>query len=66
MNHKRPPAGTYAIETRDTSDEYAEARIKNCDDPEYLVAIIEAEREREDVRGHRIGWCNERLQEVRE
>jgi hypothetical protein len=65
MNHRRPPAGIFARETRDTSDEYAEARIKNTDDPEYLTAMIEAEADRDDPRQYRIGWMNERLQEVR-
>ena len=65
MNHRRPPAGIFARETRDTSDEYAEHRIKNTDDPEYLIAMIEVEAERDEPRSHRIAWMNERLQEVR-
>ena len=64
-NHRRPPAGIFARETADTSDEYAEHRIKNTDDPEYLRKIIEVEAERDDPRRERIGWANERLQEVR-
>lgn len=66
MSHNRPPAGIYARETRDTSDEYAESRIKNCDDPDYLRKIVEVEAERDDPRRKRIGWANERLQEVQE
>ena len=66
MNHRRPPAGIFARETRDTSDEYAEHRIKNTDDPEYLIAMIEVEAERDDPRRHRIGWMNQRLAEVRD
>ena len=66
MNHRRPPAGIFARETADTSDEYAEHRIKNTDDPEYLTAMIEVEAERDEPRRQRIGWMNERLQEVRE
>ena len=66
MNHRRPPAGIFARETADTSDEYAEYRIKNTDDPEYLRKIIEVEAERDDPRRERIGWANKRLQEVRE
>ena len=65
MNHRRPPAGIFARETADTSDEYAEARIKNTDDPEYLQKMIEVEAERDDPRRQRIAWMNERLQEVR-
>ena len=65
MNHRRPPAGIFARETADTSDEYAEHRIKNTDDPEYLKAMIEVEAERDDPRRQRIAWMNERLQEVR-
>ena len=66
MNHRRPPAGIFARETADTSDEYAEHRIKNTDDPEYLRKMIEVEAERDDPRRQRIAWMNERLQEVRE
>ena len=66
MNHRRPPAGIFARETADTSDEYAEHRIKNTDDPEYLRKIIEVEAERDDPRRERIGWANKRLQEARE
>ena len=66
MNHRRPPAGIFARETRDTSDEYAEHRIKNTDDPEYLIAMIEVEADRDDPRRHRIGWMNQRLAEVRD
>ena len=66
MNHRRPPAGIFARETADTSDEYAEHRIKNTDDAEYLTAMIEVEAERDEPRRQRIGWMNERLQEVRE
>ena len=65
MNHRRPPAGIFARETADTSDEYAEHRIKNTDDPEYLQKMIEVEAERDDPRRQRIAWMNERLQEVR-
>jgi len=64
MNRRRPPAGIFARETRDTSDEYAEARIKNTDDPEYLRQIIAKEAERDDPRTQRIAWCNQRLAEV--
>jgi hypothetical protein len=64
MTHRKPPAPVYALHTRDTSDEYAEHRIKNIDDPEYLRAIIEAEAARDDPRRQRIGWANERLAEV--
>jgi len=65
-SHRRPPPGIFARETRDTSDEYAEHRIKNADDPEYLQAMIEVEAERDAPRQHRIAWMNQRLQEVRE
>ena len=63
-NHRRKPPGVFAIETRDTSDEYAEYRIKNSDDPRYLKAIIEKEAERENPRRQRIAWCNQRLAEI--
>ena len=66
MNHRRPPAGIFARETADTSDEYAEARIKNTDDAEYLRAMIEVEADRDEPRRQRIGWMNQRLAEVRE
>ena len=65
MNHRRPPAGIFARETADTSDEYAEYRIQNTDDPEYLRKMIEVEANREKPRRHRIGWMNQRLAEVR-
>ena len=65
MNHRRPPAGVFARETADTSDDYAEHRIKNTDDPEYLQKMIEVEAERDEPRRQRIAWMNERLQEVR-
>jgi len=65
-NHRRPPPGVFALQTRDTSDEYAEHRIKNTDDPAYLTKIIEAEAERDDPRRQRIAWANERLQEIRD
>ena len=64
MNHRRPPAGIFARETADTSDEYAEYRIQNTDDPEYLRKMIEVEASRENPRRHRIGWMNQRLAEV--
>jgi len=64
-NPRRPPPGTFALQTRDTSDEYAEHRIKNTDDPRYLTKIIEAEAKRDEPRRHRIAWANERLQEIR-
>ena len=66
MNHRRPPAGIFARETADTSDEYAEARIKNTDDAEYLKAMIEVEADRDEPRRQRIGWMNQQLVEVRE
>lgn len=66
MNRRRPPAGIFARETRDTSDEYAEHRIKNTGDPEYLEKMIEVEAERDEPRRQRVAWMNERLQEVRE
>ena len=66
MNHRRPPAGIFARETADTSDEYAEARIKNTDDAEYLKAMIEVEADRDEPRQYRIGWMNQRLAEVRD
>ena len=66
MNHRRPPAGIFARETADTSDEYAEYRIQNTDDPEYLRKMIEVEANRENPRRHRIGWMNQRLAEVRD
>ena len=65
MNHRRPPAGVFARETADTSDEYAEHRIKNTDDPEYLRKMIEVEAERETPRRERIAMLNQRLAEVR-
>jgi hypothetical protein len=65
MTRRRKPPSVFARETADTSDEYAEHRIKNCDDAEHLNAIIEVEVERDDPRRDRIGWANERLQEVR-
>ena len=64
-NYRRPPAGIFARETADTSDEYAEYRIQNTDDPEYLRKMIEVEANRENPRRHRIGWMNQRLAEVR-
>lgn len=64
-SHDRPPAGIFALQTRDTSDEYARHRIENTDDPEYLRKIIEAEADRENPRRQRIAWCNQRLQEIR-
>jgi len=64
-NYRRPPPGVFALQTRDTSDEYAEHRIKNTDGPAYLTKIIEAEAERDDPRRQRIAWANERLQEIR-
>lgn len=66
MNHRRPPAGVFARETRDTSDEYAEHRIKNTDDPDYLAAMLTQEAARDDPRQQRIGWINQRLAEVRD
>lgn len=63
MTRQKPP-GVFARETRDTSDEYAEARIKNATDPERLRAIIEVEAERDDPRRERIAWANQRLSEV--
>ena len=66
MNHRRPPAGIFARETADTSDEYAEHRIKNTDDPEYLKAMIEVEAGRDEPRRQRIGWMNQRLAVVRD
>ena len=65
-NHRRPPPGIFARETRDTSDEYAEHRIKNTDDPEYLTAMIEVEAARDDPRQERIAQMNQRLAEVRD
>lgn len=65
-NHRRPPAGIFARETRDTSDEYAEHRIKNTNNPEYLRKMIEVEADRDDPRQHRIAMMNQRLAEVRE
>ena len=64
-NHRRPPPGIFARETRDTSDEYAEHRIKNTDDPEYLTAMIKVEAARDDPRQERIAQMNQRLAEVR-
>lgn len=66
MNHRKPPAPTYAIETRDTSDEYAKHRIMNCESEDYLTAIIEKEAARTDPRQQRIAWANQRLAEVRD
>ena len=63
-NHRRPPPGIFARETRDTSDEYAEHRIKNTDAPEYLTAMIEVEAARDDPRQERIAQMNQRLAEV--
>jgi hypothetical protein len=62
----RPPPGIFARETRDTSDEYAEHRIKNTDNPEYLTAMIEVEAARDDPRQERIAQMNQRLAEVRD
>jgi hypothetical protein len=63
---RRPPPGVYARETRDTSDEYAEHRIKNCDDMAYLRKIIEVEADRNDPRHYRIAWANMRLDDLKE
>ena len=65
-NHRRPPPGIFARETRDTSDEYAKHRIQNTDDPEYLQAMIEVEADRDAPRRDRIAAMNQRLAEVRE
>jgi len=65
-NHRRPPPGVFARETRDTSDEYAEYRIQNTDDLAYLTAMIKVEADRDAPRRDRIAAMNQRLAEVRE
>jgi hypothetical protein len=66
MKHRKPPKGQYARSTRDTTDEYAEHRIKNCDDPERVREILKVEVEREEPRENRVAWCNQRLDELAE
>jgi hypothetical protein len=61
---KRSPPATFAVRTRDTSDEYAEARIKNTDSMEYLMQILAKEADRDEPRQQRIAWCNQRRKEI--
>jgi hypothetical protein len=61
---RRPPAATFALRTRDTSDEYAESRIKNTDNADYLDAILDKEVARDSPRQQRIAWINQRRREI--
>jgi hypothetical protein len=61
---RRPPAATFALRTRDTSDEYAESRIKNTDSADYLDAILQKEVARDNPRQQRIAWINQRRREI--
>ena len=62
----RPPADAFGRATRDTSDEYAQYRIANTDDPDYLAAMLTAETARDAPRQARIAQINQRLAEVRD
>jgi hypothetical protein len=60
----RSPPSTFALSTRDTSDEYAKARIENTTDPAYLKAIQEKEVARDDPRQKRIAWINQQRKKI--
>jgi hypothetical protein len=60
----RSPPSTFALSTRDTSDEYARARIENTTDPAYLTAILDKEVARDEPRQKRIGWINQQRKQI--
>ncbi len=64
MPHRKPPADIFALRTRDTSDEYAEARIMNTKRAEYLDAILDKEVARDTPRQQRIAWINQRRRQL--
>lgn len=59
--NRRPPAGIFARQTRDTSNEYFRHRVRNTTDPEYLRAMARVEAERDKPRQERIALINDQL-----
>ena len=62
MNRQKPP-GIFAREARDTSDEYFEARIANCESVEHLQEAAKVEGESK-ARSERIATIYQRINEL--
>ena len=58
MSHRKPAIERYARATVETIDEYAEHRIKHCENADRLEAILERELE-VGPREKRVAWINQ-------
>jgi len=62
MRRQKPP-GIFALEARDTSAEYFEARIENCESVDHLREAVTVEADG-PARGDRIARINQGINEV--
>jgi len=62
MRKKKPP-GIFARECRDTSREYFNARIANCESLAHLREAVKVEAEGE-ARKDRIAFINKQIQNL--
>jgi len=60
---EKPAIDRYARSTAETTDEYAEHRIKNCESKERLEAIQD-EEVKAGPRQKRMAWINQTLARI--